>query len=39
MIQHDQVNFVEVIPIDLIIVFNPRVRKRKSFREIADNIA
>lgn len=39
MIQHDQGKFVEVIPIELINVINPRVRNRKSFREIADNIA
>jgi len=39
MIQHDQGKIVEVIPIDLITVINPRVRNRKSFRDIVDNIA
>lgn len=39
MIQHDQGKIVEVIPIDLITVINPRVRNRRSFREIVDNIA
>ena len=32
MIQHDQGKIVEVIPIDLINVINPRVRNRKSFQ-------
>ena len=30
---------VEQIPIDLITVINPRLRNRRSFREIVDNIA
>ena len=39
MIQHDQGKIVEAIPIDLITVINPRVRNRKSFRDIVDNIS
>jgi ParB family chromosome partitioning protein len=39
MIQHDQGKIIEAIPIDLITVINPRVRNRKSFRDIVDNIA
>lgn len=30
---------IEMIPIDLITVVNPRVRNKKSFKEIVDNIA
>ena len=29
----------EMIPMNLITVVNPRVRNRKSFREVVDNIA
>jgi ParB family chromosome partitioning protein len=39
MIQHDQGKSIEVIPIELISVINPRVRNRKSFRDIVDNIS
>lgn len=37
--QPDQVPQVELVPIDRITVVNPRVRNRKVFREITDNIA
>ncbi|PJI42242.1 plasmid partitioning protein RepB C-terminal domain-containing protein [Ferrovibrio sp.] len=37
--QPDQVPQVEMVPIDRITVVNPRVRNRKVFREITDNIA
>lgn len=37
--QSDQVMQVEMVPIDRITVVNPRVRNRKVFREITDNIA
>lgn len=37
--QPDQAPQVEMVPIDRITVVNPRVRNRKVFREITDNIA
>ncbi|MBL8643777.1 MAG: ParB N-terminal domain-containing protein, partial [Rhodospirillaceae bacterium] len=39
MIQEDVVPSVELIPVDLIDVINPRIRNKKTFKEIVSNIA
>ena len=35
----DEIRRVELIPLDRVTVLNPRVRSRRNFEEIIDNIA